>query len=202
MIGAKANVLILDVETTGLTKDVDQIIELACKKGLDAGSDLLVWRFNPTVSISLAAEQTHGIRMEDLALSMFPHQIPSTRTTGTHSFTGSPCSIAPTTRFLKSRPALMRNVMYCLAPPASSSVRREWPVRYPGVLSAAFIPELAGIGMTATAGVNWKISVKRSPERSAICSWVTNTPSPRDIRCVNPGGGPAGASSARSRMST
>ncbi|MFC1639331.1 exonuclease domain-containing protein, partial [Gemmatimonadota bacterium] len=55
-----------DVETTGLNKEVDQVVELACKKGLDAEGELKVWRFNPSVPISLVAQQTHGIRMEDL----------------------------------------------------------------------------------------------------------------------------------------
>ena len=67
MISDNASVLTLDVETTGLNKEVDQVIELACKKGLAAGGELLVWRFKPTVSISLAAERTHGIGMADLA---------------------------------------------------------------------------------------------------------------------------------------
>ena len=66
MTNENANVLTFDVETTGLNKEVDQVIELACKKGLDADGELKVWRFNPSVTISLVAEQTHGIRMEDL----------------------------------------------------------------------------------------------------------------------------------------
>ena len=45
MISDNASVLTLDVETTGLNKEVDQVIELACKKGLAAGGELMVWRF-------------------------------------------------------------------------------------------------------------------------------------------------------------
>ena len=67
MNDGRSNILTFDVETTGLNKDIDQVIELACKKGLDTGNGVRVWRFRPTVSISLVAQQTHGIRMKDLA---------------------------------------------------------------------------------------------------------------------------------------
>lgn len=57
-------VLLLDVETTGITP-TDQVIELAVQYGFDDGAGgpppVSVWRFKPTVPIHPAAQAVHGI---------------------------------------------------------------------------------------------------------------------------------------------
>ncbi len=63
-------ILIFDVETTGRDKDRDQIIELAVQyaRTLEEGPTLQhVWRFKPSIPITIEAQQIHGISMEDLA---------------------------------------------------------------------------------------------------------------------------------------
>ncbi len=60
-------VLVFDVETTGLQKDRDQIIELAVQVGLSPDAPRRCWRFCPTVPMDPDAEQVHGIRAADLA---------------------------------------------------------------------------------------------------------------------------------------
>lgn len=60
-------ILIFDVETTGLQKDHDQIIELAVQAGLDAEAPRRCWRFCPSVPIDPASERIHGINAADLA---------------------------------------------------------------------------------------------------------------------------------------
>ena len=61
------SILVFDVETTGLQKDRDQIIELAVQAGLDADAPRRCWRFRPSVPIDPAAERIYGISAADLA---------------------------------------------------------------------------------------------------------------------------------------
>lgn len=61
------SILVFDVETTGLQKDHDQIIELAVQAGLDVNAPRRCWRFRPSVSMDPASERIHGISAADLA---------------------------------------------------------------------------------------------------------------------------------------
>ncbi len=61
------SILVFDVETTGLQKDRDQIIELAVQAGLDADAPRRCWRFRPSVAMDPASERVHGISEADLA---------------------------------------------------------------------------------------------------------------------------------------
>ncbi len=69
------SVLLLDVETTGTNKAVDQVIELAIQYGFDAHdptgfvvpAPVTVWRFKPDVPIHPEAARVHGISIEMLA---------------------------------------------------------------------------------------------------------------------------------------
>jgi len=58
------NLLALDVETTGLSFEKDEIIELSFQKGGE--ETVITWRFKPTVSVTPGAYKTHGISAEDL----------------------------------------------------------------------------------------------------------------------------------------
>lgn len=60
------DVLIFDVETTGLDPKRDQIIELCCQVGLGAHHRIHTWRIRPEVPITPEAEEVHGISMEEL----------------------------------------------------------------------------------------------------------------------------------------
>ncbi|MCS6912023.1 MAG: 3'-5' exonuclease [Myxococcales bacterium] len=60
-------VLVFDVETTGLDKNRDQIIELGVLFGLDPNGPCRVWRFRPDVPIGPEAQAKHGLCAEDLA---------------------------------------------------------------------------------------------------------------------------------------
>ena len=60
-------VLVFDVETTGLQKDRDQIIELAVQVGLSPDAPRRCWRFCPTVPMDPDSERVHGIGAADLA---------------------------------------------------------------------------------------------------------------------------------------
>jgi DNA polymerase III subunit epsilon len=60
-------VLVFDVETTGLNKETDQIIELGIQFGLHPGAERQAWRFCPTVPIHPDAQAAHGLSAEDLA---------------------------------------------------------------------------------------------------------------------------------------
>lgn len=59
--------LVFDVETTGLRKDRDQVIELAVQAGLVPSAPRHTWRFRPSVPIDPEAQKVHGISAEDLA---------------------------------------------------------------------------------------------------------------------------------------
>jgi DNA polymerase-3 subunit epsilon len=68
--------ILLDVETTGVNKAVDQVIELAVQYGFETydeaagrvvSAPVTVWRFKPTVPIHPGAQKVHGISMEMLA---------------------------------------------------------------------------------------------------------------------------------------
>lgn len=61
------SVLVFDVETTGLNKETDQIIELAVQFGLHEGAERQSWRFRPSVPIHPAAQAAHGLSAEMLA---------------------------------------------------------------------------------------------------------------------------------------
>ena len=60
-------VLVFDVETTGLQKDRDQIIELAVQEGLEPDAPRRCWRFRPAVPIDPASQAIHGIGAAELA---------------------------------------------------------------------------------------------------------------------------------------
>lgn len=64
-------ILYLDVESTGVNPDVDQVIELACMMTSDeqprVRDDVRAWRFKPSVPIHPKAQETHGISIELLA---------------------------------------------------------------------------------------------------------------------------------------
>lgn len=65
--------IILDVETTGVSRETDEVIELAVQFGLNADGgapNRLVWRFRPSKSVGSSA-QVHGITDEMLA-----HELP------------------------------------------------------------------------------------------------------------------------------
>jgi len=59
-------IAVIDVETTGLNKSTDQIIEFAVQKGLTAPTFRESWRIKPKVKISKEAQEIHGISEEDL----------------------------------------------------------------------------------------------------------------------------------------
>ncbi len=61
------SLLIFDVETTGLQRDRDQIIELALQASLAGDAPRRCWRFRPSVPIDPASQRIHGISMKDLA---------------------------------------------------------------------------------------------------------------------------------------
>ena len=67
MRGVDASLLVFDVETTGLRRDHDQVIELAVQAGLDADAPRQTWRFRPEVPIDPAAQRVHGITLTELA---------------------------------------------------------------------------------------------------------------------------------------
>ncbi len=60
------HLIVIDVETTGLRLDHDQIIECAVQVGLDGHDSPFTQRFKPTVSISPEAHAKHGISLNDL----------------------------------------------------------------------------------------------------------------------------------------
>jgi len=60
-------IIVLDVESTGKEKAVDQIIELCLQFGIEAGAESRTWRIKPTIPIHPEATSVHGIKMEDVA---------------------------------------------------------------------------------------------------------------------------------------
>ncbi len=62
----ETSLLVFDVETTGLQRDMDQIIELALQQGLGQDAPRFCWRFRPAVPIDPDSQRVHGIRAEDL----------------------------------------------------------------------------------------------------------------------------------------
>jgi DNA polymerase-3 subunit epsilon len=63
----ETSLLVFDVETTGLQRDQDQIIELALQAGLGQDAPRHCWRFRPAVAIDPASQRIHGISAEELA---------------------------------------------------------------------------------------------------------------------------------------
>ena len=64
---AVQKIIVFDCETTGIDFARDQVIELCVQHGLDETAQSRTWRIKPGVSIHPAAQQVHGISMEDLA---------------------------------------------------------------------------------------------------------------------------------------
>lgn len=62
-------VVVLDVETTGKDRAVDQVIELCLQLGVGAGDEARTWRIRPSVPIHPEATKVHGITAEDLSSS-------------------------------------------------------------------------------------------------------------------------------------
>lgn len=60
------NLLVFDTEATGPNPERDQIIELSLQEGLSAEADMKTWRIKPSIPISAAATEVHGIKDEDL----------------------------------------------------------------------------------------------------------------------------------------
>jgi DNA polymerase-3 subunit epsilon len=61
------SVVVLDVETTGKDRAVDQVIELCLQLGAGAGDEARTWRIRPSVPIHPEATKVHGITAEDLS---------------------------------------------------------------------------------------------------------------------------------------
>jgi DNA polymerase-3 subunit epsilon len=61
------SVVVLDVETTGKDRSVDQVIELCLQLGVGAGAEARTWRIRPAVPIHPEATKVHGITAEDLS---------------------------------------------------------------------------------------------------------------------------------------
>lgn len=59
-------VITFDVETTGIDAQKDQIIELCLQSGFKSNTSIKTWRIKPSVPISQAAYNVHGISMDDL----------------------------------------------------------------------------------------------------------------------------------------
>jgi DNA polymerase-3 subunit epsilon len=60
--------VVFDLETTGLDVSSDRIVEISCVKiAVDGTRDVRTRRINPTIPISAAATQVHGITDEDIA---------------------------------------------------------------------------------------------------------------------------------------
>lgn len=59
-------IVVLDVETTGKDRGVDQIVEVCFQFGLEAEAESRVWRIQPSVPIHPEATGVHGISAADL----------------------------------------------------------------------------------------------------------------------------------------
>ncbi len=66
VIKSQSKVLIFDVETTGIDKKKDQVIELCLQWGVEDDAKQQVWRIKPSVPIHPEAKAVHGIGIEDL----------------------------------------------------------------------------------------------------------------------------------------
>lgn len=64
---AQPRVIVFDCETTGIDFMRDQVIELCVQHGLDDTAQSQVWRIKPAVAIHPAAQNVHGISIDDLA---------------------------------------------------------------------------------------------------------------------------------------
>jgi DNA polymerase-3 subunit epsilon len=64
---SEPRIVIFDVETTGMDKQKDQIIELCMQFGLDNDAESRTWRMRPSVNMDPGAQAVHGISMDDLA---------------------------------------------------------------------------------------------------------------------------------------
>ncbi|MFT3692320.1 MAG: 3'-5' exonuclease [Kofleriaceae bacterium] len=64
---SEPRIVIFDCETTGIDYQRDQIIELCVQHGLGAEAQSRTWRIRPSVAIHPAAQNIHGISIEDLA---------------------------------------------------------------------------------------------------------------------------------------
>lgn len=64
---SEPRIVIFDVETTGMDKQKDQIIELCMQFGVDDDAESRTWRMRPSVNMDPGAQAVHGISMEDLA---------------------------------------------------------------------------------------------------------------------------------------
>lgn len=62
-----SKIIVFDCETTGIDFAKDQVIELCVQHGLEPGANSQVWRIKPAVPIHPAAQQVHGISIEELA---------------------------------------------------------------------------------------------------------------------------------------
>ncbi len=60
-------IIVFDCETTGIDFARDQVIELCVQHGLHDGAPSQTWRIKPSVPIAPAAQQVHGISIEELA---------------------------------------------------------------------------------------------------------------------------------------
>ena len=62
-----SRIIVFDCETTGIDFAKDQVIELCVQHGLEPGANSRVWRIKPEVPIHPAAQQVHGISIDELA---------------------------------------------------------------------------------------------------------------------------------------
>lgn len=68
MIELKRPLCFIDLETTGVDKDNDRIVEIAiCKLHPDGKREVKTRRINPTIPIPTSASEVHGIYEEDIA---------------------------------------------------------------------------------------------------------------------------------------
>jgi len=61
-----SEIIVFDVETTGISSKTDQIIEICIQFGLEKDSAVKTWRIKPDTPISPMAQKIHGISMDDL----------------------------------------------------------------------------------------------------------------------------------------
>ena len=66
-LGSGTRVVVMDVETTGTERAVDQIIEICLRFGLGPEAEARTWRIRPEAPIHPEASAVHGITVEALA---------------------------------------------------------------------------------------------------------------------------------------